>query len=202
MLETLDAGRSGVPRRRARRPGRADPGDPRALALRPARVGTVRRHHPAADLLSDPHRDRAARSARCAEIAALAGRDCAVVEFGSGSSTKTPLLLRGDRARGLCPDRHFAATICATAPRAVDARISAASPVYPVEADFTKRGRPARRDRRAAAARLLPRIDDRQFRAAQRDRPAAPFPRHPRHRGEAADRHGPGQAGRAADRRL
>ena len=51
-------------------------------------------------------------------------------------------------------------------------------------------------------ARLLPRLDDRQFRSAQRDRPAAPFPRHPRHRREAADRHGPGQAGRAADRRL
>ena len=45
----------------------------------------------------------------------------------------------------------------------------------------------------ASRARLFPGLDHRQFRAAQRDRPAAPFPRHARHRRAAADRHGPGQ---------
>ena len=39
-----------------------DPGDPGALALRPARVGAVRRNHPPAELLPDPHRNRLARS--------------------------------------------------------------------------------------------------------------------------------------------
>ena len=52
--------RRGVPRRRARRPVRANPGGPGALALRPARVGAVRRDHAPARLLSDPDRDRAA----------------------------------------------------------------------------------------------------------------------------------------------
>ena len=53
----------GLPRRRARRPRRADPGGAGALALRPPRLGAVRGDHPASRILSDPHRDRACSSA-------------------------------------------------------------------------------------------------------------------------------------------
>ena len=54
--------RSGLPRRRARRPRRADPGGAGALALRPPRLGAVRGDHPASRILSDPDRDGAARA--------------------------------------------------------------------------------------------------------------------------------------------
>ncbi|HEU4877515.1 MAG TPA: L-histidine N(alpha)-methyltransferase, partial [Sphingomicrobium sp.] len=74
--------------------------------------------------------------ARMAEIAALAGQDCAIVEFGSGSSTKTPLLLEAMKPRAYVPIdisgeylRDSAARVDAQFPRL---------PVYPVEADFTK----------------------------------------------------------------
>ena len=74
--------------------------------------------------------------ARMPEIAALAGTGSAVVEFGSGSSTKTPLLLAAIRPRAYVPIdisgeylRESAARVGAQFPRL---------PVYPVEADFTK----------------------------------------------------------------
>jgi dimethylhistidine N-methyltransferase len=41
--------------------------------------------------------------ANSAEIAALAARDAAIVEFGSGSSTKTPILLRAVRPAAYVP---------------------------------------------------------------------------------------------------
>jgi uncharacterized SAM-dependent methyltransferase len=152
--------------------------------------------HPAARLLSDPHRDRAAR-AIMPEIARSPARDCAVVEFGSGLSTKTRSCSR-DAPAAYVPST-FRGDYLRDSAAASTSRIPGL-PVYPVEADFTRPFELPGGDRRPAQARLLPRLDDRQFRAAQRDRPAAPFPRHARHRREAADRHGPGQAGRAADR--
>jgi dimethylhistidine N-methyltransferase len=70
------------------------------------------------------------------EIAALACSGCAIVEFGSGSSTKTPLLLEAMKPRAYVPIdisgeylRDSAARVDAQFPRL---------PVYPVEADFTK----------------------------------------------------------------
>jgi dimethylhistidine N-methyltransferase len=75
-------------------------------------------------------------AARMPEIAALAGAGSAVVEFGSGSSTKTPLLLEATRPAAYVPIdisgeylRESAARVDAQFPRL---------PVYPVEADFTR----------------------------------------------------------------
>jgi len=74
--------------------------------------------------------------AKMPEIATLACRDCAIVEFGSGSSTKTPLLLETMKPRAYVPIdisgeylRDSAARVDAQFPRL---------PVHPVEADFTK----------------------------------------------------------------
>ncbi|MCY7338338.1 MAG: L-histidine N(alpha)-methyltransferase [Sphingomonas bacterium] len=75
-------------------------------------------------------------TARMAEIAPLACHDCAIVEFGSGSSTKTPLLLDAMHPKAYVPIdisgeylRDSAARVDAQFPRL---------PVHPVEADFTK----------------------------------------------------------------
>ena len=70
------------------------------------------------------------------EIAALAADNCAIVELGSGSSTKTPLLLRGVRPRAYVP-----VDISGDYLRESAARVDQEFPgiaVYPVEADFTQ----------------------------------------------------------------
>jgi L-histidine Nalpha-methyltransferase len=70
------------------------------------------------------------------EIAALAADDCAIVELGSGSSTKTPLLLRGVRPRAYVP-----VDISGDYLRESAARVDKDYPgiaVFPVEADFTR----------------------------------------------------------------
>ena len=71
-----------------------------------------------------------------ADFAAAIGPARAVVEFGSGSSTKTPLLLRAIQPAAYVPIdisgaflRPSAATLAAAFP---------GLPVFPVEADFTK----------------------------------------------------------------
>ena len=71
-----------------------------------------------------------------ADFAAAIGPGRAVVEFGSGSSTKTPLLLRAIHPAAYVPIdisgdflRQSAAALAAAFP---------GLPVYPVEADFTK----------------------------------------------------------------
>lgn len=70
------------------------------------------------------------------ELAALAAPNAAVVEFGSGSSTKTPLLLRAIDPAAYVPIdisgaflRHSAAQLSQAFP---------GLPVYPVEADFLR----------------------------------------------------------------
>ena len=117
MLKTPDAGRSRLPRRCPRRARRADPVDPRALALRPARVGIVRRHHPARHLLSDPHRDRAAQGEdardRRARLPRLRDRRVRL-----GQLDQDPAAARGDAARAPTSRSTFRAIICATARRA------------------------------------------------------------------------------------
>ena len=107
---------------------------------------------------------------------------------------------RSDRARRLRPGRYFRRLS-----RAQRGRPAAALPGaerHPGDRRLRAAFHLAAGDRGPAQARLLPRLDDRQFRAAHGDRSAAQFPRVPRGRRAAADRHGPGQAGRAADRRL
>jgi len=74
--------------------------------------------------------------AKMPEIAALAGDDCAIVEFGSGSSTKTPLLLEAMRPRAYVPIDISGDYLRDSAAR-VDAEFPDI-PVHPVEADFTK----------------------------------------------------------------
>ena len=70
------------------------------------------------------------------EIEALAADNCAIVELGSGSSTKTPLLLRGVR-----PEAYVPVDISGDYLRESAARVDEDFPgsaSFPVEADFTK----------------------------------------------------------------
>ena len=70
------------------------------------------------------------------EIAGMACEGCAIVEFGSGSSTKTPPLLRATRPRAYVPI-DISGDYLTDSAAAVDAMFPAIS-VYPVEADFTR----------------------------------------------------------------
>ena len=70
------------------------------------------------------------------EIDALSADNCVVVELGSGSSTKTPLLLNGIRPRAYVPVDISGDYLRESAAR-VDDDFSDLE-VYPVEADFTK----------------------------------------------------------------
>jgi dimethylhistidine N-methyltransferase len=72
----------------------------------------------------------------CAEVALLAGTGRAVVEFGSGSSTKTPILLRS-----VDPVAYVPIDISGDFLRESSAELAAAFPglpVLPVEADFLR----------------------------------------------------------------
>jgi L-histidine N-alpha-methyltransferase len=70
------------------------------------------------------------------EIDALAADNCAIVELGSGSSTKTPLLLRGVQPQAYVPVDISGDYLRESAAR-VDEEFRDVA-VYPVEADFTK----------------------------------------------------------------
>jgi dimethylhistidine N-methyltransferase len=70
------------------------------------------------------------------EIARLACKDCAIVEFGSGSSTKTPLLLEAMKPAAYVPIDISGDYLRESAAR-VDAQFPNI-PVHPVETDFTK----------------------------------------------------------------
>lgn len=72
----------------------------------------------------------------CTEVAQIAGAERAVVEFGSGSSTKTPILLRAVQ-----PSAYVPIDISGEFLRESSAGLAAAFPglaVLPVEADFLK----------------------------------------------------------------
>lgn len=74
---------------------------------------------------------------RSGEIAEMIGRGRAVVEFGSGSSVKTPLLLSA-----IAPSAYVPLDIAGDFLRAAAADLAAKFPdlpVYPVEADFMRR---------------------------------------------------------------
>jgi dimethylhistidine N-methyltransferase len=74
--------------------------------------------------------------AKMGEIAALACNGCAIVEFGSGSSTKTPLLLQAMKPAAYVPIDISGDYLRESAGR-VDRRFPDIA-VHPVEADFTK----------------------------------------------------------------
>jgi dimethylhistidine N-methyltransferase len=70
----------------------------------------------------------------CPDVAAIAGTGDAVIEFGSGSSTKTPILLRA-----IAPSAYVPIDISGEFLRQSAAMLQAEFPdlpVYPVEADF------------------------------------------------------------------
>ncbi len=71
-----------------------------------------------------------------AEIESLAADNCAIVELGSGSSTKTPLLLRGVHPKAYVPVDISGDYLRESADR-VDSAFDGIH-VFPVEADFTK----------------------------------------------------------------
>ncbi len=73
--------------------------------------------------------------AKIDEIARLLPKDSAVVEFGSGSSTKTPILLRATNPKAYVPIDISGDYLRESAAR-VDAEFPGI-PVHPVEADFT-----------------------------------------------------------------
>jgi hypothetical protein len=128
--------------------------------------------------------------AEIGEIARLLPKDSAVVEFGSGSSTKTPILLRAARPKAYVP-----IDISALSPQRSSVTPNFRIPVHPVEG-FTRTSSSHAID--GLPARLLPGLDNRQFRAAG----AIDLLRHFRtylSGCEAADRHGPGEADRPAD---
>lgn len=74
--------------------------------------------------------------AKIDEIARLLPEDSAVVEFGSGSSTKTPILLQAARPKAYVPIDISGDYLRESAAR-VDAEFPGI-PVHPVEGDFTK----------------------------------------------------------------
>lgn len=73
-------------------------------------------------------------TAHCGDVATLTGTGRAVVEFGSGSSTKTPHLLRA-----VCPSAYVPIDISGDFLRASAAELAREFPmlpIHPVEADF------------------------------------------------------------------
>ncbi|MFL6767638.1 MAG: L-histidine N(alpha)-methyltransferase [Sphingomicrobium sp.] len=73
---------------------------------------------------------------RMPEIARLIGPACAVVEFGAGSATKTPILLREARPKAYVPV-DISGDYLRDSADVVDRDFPDIA-VYPVEADFTK----------------------------------------------------------------
>ena len=124
----------------------------------------------------------------------------AVVEFGSGSSAKTPILLRASE-----PAAYVPIDISGDFLRESAAILQTQFHRF---ADLSGRGGFHEADRLAeggggdAEARLLPRLDDRQSGRADRGRSAPRDEGDARRRLAAADRHGPDQARRGAASRL
>ena len=161
---------------------RADPGDPGALALRPRAGRNCSTRSPACRAIirpapKPPCSKRGCPRSRRASCPATRGgrvrrghrrprpRSCSARSIPrpmSRSTFRGDYLARQRRARSTPISRHR--------------RSIRSTPTSPGRSSFppTIAGLPQ--------ARLLPRLDDRQFRPAQRDRPAAPLPRHARHR--------------------
>ena len=142
-----------------------------------------------------PTRTETAMLERCsADFAAMFGPGAAVVEFGSGSSAKTPILLRA-----VDPAAYVPIDISGDFLRDSADALQAEFPdlaVHPVEADFM---RPLELPAAIAGAPKLgffPGSTIGNFVAAHRGRPAAGDEGDARRRLPAADRHGPDQGRR------
>ena len=81
--------------------------------------------------------DMALLERHCPEVAQIAGRGDAVVEFGSGSSAKTPILLRCVEPSAYVPV-DISGDFLRDSAQALQGQFPAL-PIYPVEADFTRR---------------------------------------------------------------
>ena len=75
----------------------------------------------------------------CPEVAAIAGEGKAVIEFGSGSSSKTPILLRAARPSAYVPI-DISGDFLRESARALGENFPSL-PIFPVEADFMERVR-------------------------------------------------------------
>ncbi len=135
------------------------------------------------------------------EIAARIPRGTAVVEFGAGSATKTPLLLEAVQPAAYVPVdisgdylRESAAEVDERFPG--DRGRCRSSPISP--------GRSSCPPSIAGLPKLgfFPGSTIGNFVPRSATDLLRQLPRPARHRRAAADRHGPGQAGRAAARRL
>ena len=123
---------------------------------------------------------------RGADFANAIGPGRAVVEFGSGSSVKTPLLLRA-----IDPAAYVPLDIAGDFLRAAAADLAQQFPGPSCRGGFHQGSGASARDRRHAQARFLHRVDDRQHGAAHRGRPAPLDARHAGCEIDAADRDGP-----------
>lgn len=74
--------------------------------------------------------------AHCGEVAAIAGTGDAVIEFGSGSSTKTPILLEAVEPSAYVPI-DISGEFLRSSAAALQERFSDL-PIHPVEADFMR----------------------------------------------------------------
>ncbi len=74
--------------------------------------------------------------AHCRDVAAITGIGDAVIEFGSGSSTKTPILLEAIRPSAYVPI-DISGDFLRSSAAALQARFPAL-PIHPVEADFMR----------------------------------------------------------------
>jgi L-histidine Nalpha-methyltransferase len=80
--------------------------------------------------------ERALLERHCPEVARIAGTGAAVVEFGSGSSNKTPILLRSAQPSAYVPI-DISGDFLRDAAAALQADLPGL-PIYPVEADFMR----------------------------------------------------------------
>lgn len=80
--------------------------------------------------------ERALLERHCADVAAIAGKGDAVIEFGSGSSTKTPILLRAVEPAAYVPI-DISGDFLRDSAAALQERFPNL-PIHPVEGDFMK----------------------------------------------------------------
>ena len=178
------------------------PADPGALALRPPRVRTVRRHHAASELIIRRGPKRRCCTRVMPEIAArLPVRAARWSSSARGRRPRPRCCSKRSRPRLMCRST-FPATIWRERGRDRCA-ISHAIEVDPGR----RRLRPPVRPSRGRSPACPSSVSSPARRSAISCRARATdllrqLPRPARHRRLAADRDGPGEAGRAADRRL
>ena len=139
-------------------------------------------------------------NAHAADIAALIPPNAALIEFGSGSSTKTRIVLSAAETLGAYVPVDISGAVPAPAGGGAAARISEAQGASG-RRRFHQAVRSARRRPDDAAGRLFPGLDHRQFRAARGGGVPAPCRPHPRRRRDVHRRRRSGQGHRRCCRR-